>query len=94
MKSSDFHSIPTFCEKCWVAGISNMNYKQGFCTNAEVFIMDEGIEMMPIEQTSSEPQFPWWVSQVSTDEDKIGALKARADSTSLASGNAEVEISK
>ena len=28
---------------------SNMNYKQGFCTNAEVFIMDEGIEMMPIE---------------------------------------------
>ena len=27
----------------------NMNYKQGFCTNAEVFIMDEGIEMMPIE---------------------------------------------
>ena len=53
-----------------------MNYKQGFCTNAEVFIMDEGIEMMPIEQTSSEPQFPWWVSQVSTDEDKIGAFKA------------------
>ena len=28
---------------------SNVNYKQGFCTNAEVFIMDEGIEMMPIE---------------------------------------------
>jgi len=55
-----------------------MNYKQGFCTNAEVFIMDEGIEMMPIEQTSSEPQFPWWVSQVSTDEDKIVAFKARA----------------
>ena len=51
-----------------------MNYKQGFCTNAEVFIMDEGIEMMPIEQTSSEPQFPWWVCQVSMDEDKIGAL--------------------
>ena len=70
-----------------------MNYKKGFCTNAEVFIMDEGIEMMPIEQTSSEPQFPWWVSQVSTDEDKIGAFKARADSTSLASGNAEAELS-
>ena len=34
--------------KCWVAGKSNVNYKQGFCTNAEVFIMDEGIEMMPI----------------------------------------------
>ena len=40
--------------------------------------MDEGIEMMPIEQTSSEPQFPWWVSQVSTDEDKIVAFKACA----------------
>ena len=76
-----------------VARKSNMNYKQGFCTNAEVFIMDEGIEMMPIEQTSSEPQFPWWVSQVSTDEDKIGAFKARADSTSLTSGNAEAELS-
>ena len=25
-----------------------LHYKQGFCTNAEVFIMDEGIEMMPI----------------------------------------------
>ena len=63
-----YHPIPTFCEKCWVAGISNMNYKQGFCTNAEVFIMDEGIEMLPIEErnekTSSEPQLPWWVSQV------------------------------
>ena len=47
------------------AGTSNTNYKQGFCTNAEVFIMDEGIEMMPIEPTSSEPQFPCWVSQVS-----------------------------
>ena len=35
--------------------------------------MDEGIEMMPIEQTSSEPQFPWWVSKVSTGEDKIVA---------------------
>ena len=46
--------------------------------------MDEGIEIMPIEQTSSKPQFPWWVSQVSTDEYKIGALKARA-STPLAS---------
>ena len=56
--------------------------------------MDEGIEMMPIEQTSSEPQFPWWVSQVSTDEDKLGAFKARADSTSLASGNTEAELSK
>ena len=76
-----------------VVGKSNLNSKQGFCTNAEVFIMDEGIEMMPIEQTSSEPQFPWWVSQVSTDEDKIGAFKARADSTSLASGNAEAELS-
>ena len=55
-----------------------MNYKQGFCTNAEVFIMDEGIEMMPIEQTSSVSQFPWWVCQVSTDEDKIVAFKACA----------------
>ena len=33
----------------WVVGKSNLNYKQGFCTNAEVFIMDEGIEMMPNE---------------------------------------------
>ena len=40
--------------------------------------MDEGIEMMPIEQTSSGPQFPWWVSQVSTDEDKIVAIEACA----------------
>jgi|LauGreSuBDMM15SN_2_FD.fasta_scaffold781584_1 hypothetical protein len=35
--------------------------------------MDEGIEMMPIEQTSFEPQFPWWVSKISTGEDKIVA---------------------
>jgi hypothetical protein len=35
--------------------------------------MDEGIEMMPIEQTSSESQFPWWISKVSTGEDKIVA---------------------
>ena len=35
-----------------------MNYKQGFCINAEVFIMDEGIEMMTIEQMNSEPQCP------------------------------------
>jgi hypothetical protein len=27
-----------------------MNKKQGFCTNAEVFIMDEGIEMLSIEE--------------------------------------------
>ena len=40
--------------------------------------MDEGIEMMPIEQTSSEPLFPCWVSQVSTDEDKIVAIEAYA----------------
>ena len=48
--------------------------------------MEEGIVMMTIGQTNSEPQFPWWVSQVSTDEDKLGAFKARADSTSLARG--------
>ena len=35
--------------------------------------MDEGIEMMPIKQMSFEPQIPWWVSQVSTGEDKIVA---------------------
>ena len=44
--------------------------------------MDKGIEMIPIEErnkeTSSEPQFPWWVSQVSTDDDKIVAFKACA----------------
>ena len=41
--------------------------------------MDEGIEMMLIERTSSEPQSPWWVSKVSTAEDKIVAtLKACA----------------
>ena len=56
-------------------GKSNLNYKQGFCTNADVFIMDEGIEMMPIEQTSSESQFTWWVSQVSTTRIKSELLK-------------------
>ena len=44
--------------------------------------MDEGIEMLPIEErneeTSSEPQLPWWVNQISTDDDKIGAFKACA----------------
>ena len=55
--------------------------------------MDEGIEIMPIEQTSSKPQIPWWVSQFSTDEYKIGAFKARADSSPLALGNAEAELS-
>ena len=52
---------------------SNTNYKQGFCTNAEVFVMDEGIEMMPIENTSSEPQCPWWVKIFSIGEDMIVA---------------------
>ena len=40
--------------------------------------MDEGIEMSRSNKQSSEPQFPWWVSQVSTDEDKIVAFKACA----------------
>ena len=44
--------------------------------------MDEGIEMLSIEEineeTSSEPQLPWWVSQVSTDDDKIEVFKACA----------------
>jgi hypothetical protein len=47
-------------------------YKQGFRANAEVFVMDEGIEMMPIEQIS-EQQYPWWVGKVSTGDDKIVA---------------------
>ncbi len=44
--------------------------------------MDEGIEMLPIEErneeSSSEPQLPWWVCQVSTDDDKIVAFKSCA----------------
>jgi len=28
----------------------NTNYKQGFCTNAGVFVMDEGIHVMHIEK--------------------------------------------
>ncbi len=44
--------------------------------------MNEDIEMLPIEErneeSSSEPQLPWWVCQVSTDDDKIVAFKACA----------------
>ena len=58
--------------------------------------MDEGIEMKHIEQTSSEPQFPWWVSKVSTGDDKIlASFKAGAAdnaSTPLALVNAEAEF--
>ena len=52
--------------------------------------MDEGIEMKHIEQTSSEPQFPWWVSKVSTGDDKIlasfkaGACRQRQHSARFA----------
>ena len=35
--------------------------------------MDEGIEMMQIEKTSSEPQYPWWVKKISIGEDMIVA---------------------
>jgi hypothetical protein len=35
--------------------------------------MDEGIEMMQIEKTSSEPQYPWWVKKISIAEDMIVA---------------------
>ena len=56
----------------------NTNNKQGFCTNAEVFILDEGIEMMPIEQTALNRNYFLGVCQVSTDEDKIASFKASA----------------
>ena len=49
---------------------------------------------MPIEQTSSEQQFRWWVSFVSTGENKkiASLMLARADNdiTSIASGNSEL----
>jgi len=47
-----------------VENVESRPYKQGFCTDAEVLIMDEDIEMMPINQTNSKPQFPWWVMRI------------------------------
>jgi hypothetical protein len=55
--------------------------------------MDEGIQMMPIEKTISEPRYPRWVEKNSIGEDMIVASYqlAHADNASskLASGNAE-----
>ena len=72
---------------------------QHWIRRAEVFIMEEGIEMMTIEQTNSEPQFPWRISEASMGEDKIvasfiaGACRQRQHFAR--SGNAELaELSK
>jgi hypothetical protein len=34
------------------------NVSKAFATNTEVIVMDEGIQMMPIEKTISEPHYP------------------------------------
>ena len=88
-----------FLAKCWGVVRRVGGYKQGFCISAEVFFIDEGIEMMTIEQTNSEPQFPWRISEVSMGEDKIvasfkaGACRQRQHFAR--SGNAELaELSK
>ena len=59
--------------------------------------MDEGIEMMQIEKTSSEPQYPWWVKKISIAEDMIvasfQACACGQRQHKARSGNAEAELS-